>query len=306
MTTRKSTITIGIPAFNEGRNLCQLLPELLNQNYSGLKLEKIIISSDGSNDSTRKVVKSLKDSKIKLFDNHDRKGKSRGLNQIINSTTSDILVLLDADIVIKDKNLIEKLTLPLLRDDIQLTSGSLKELESKSFIGKTISLSMQLKGNIFNNLNSGNNIFHCHGPVRAFSKKLYSSIQFPPMAGDDMYSYLYCIKNGYKFAFVKPAAVYYQPPENFTDHNGQSLRYFQSINSYKKLFGKDFVTAYTSIPLSAIAKGLLNSLPILIVNPIKIITYFVILFILKIKSLSQSDITDKWKIADSSKISINI
>lgn len=297
-----TSLTIGIPAYNEGKNLLRLIGSLLDQDYSGLRLDNIIISSDGSTDSTAKVIRSLKYPKLKLFDNSDRKGKSRGLNQIIKNTNSDILVLLDADIEIKDRNLMKKLILPIINNSVQLTSGSLKESQALTFMGKTISLSMQLKGNIFNNFNSGNNLYNCHGPVRAMSKKLYSKIIFPSLAGDDMYTYLYCIKKGFTFFYVRNAQVFYQAPENYADHGGQSIRFFKSLKSYENMFGKKLMSSETSIPSLPMLKGILQSLPLLILHPFNSIAYFAILSIMKLKSLTNSDITDKWTIAHSSKI----
>jgi glycosyltransferase involved in cell wall biosynthesis len=88
------TVTIGIPAYNEERNILLLINSILKQKMVGFKIAKLIVSSDGSSDKTVSLIKSMNNKMIKLYDNRDRKGVARGLNQIIENANTDILVLL--------------------------------------------------------------------------------------------------------------------------------------------------------------------------------------------------------------------
>jgi glycosyltransferase involved in cell wall biosynthesis len=70
----KPTVTIGIPAFNEEANIAHILKALLKQDTSKYILEKIIVSSDASEDNTNAIVKSLKSPLIDLIENTKRDG----------------------------------------------------------------------------------------------------------------------------------------------------------------------------------------------------------------------------------------
>ena len=77
----KVSVTIGIPAYNEEANIGHLLKSLIKQKEEDFKIDKIIVSSDGSTDRTIEIVKSFKDSRIKLLDNKKRRGQASRQNQ---------------------------------------------------------------------------------------------------------------------------------------------------------------------------------------------------------------------------------
>ena len=166
----KSTVSIGIPAFNEEANIGFLLKDLLKQNQKNFVFHQIIISSDGSTDKTIETAKKASASFIQkegqeviLIDNKERKGRAVRQNQIMERSASDILVLLDADILIKDKNFIEKIIKPVLNKKADLTSVSVQELPPENFLERILKISMEFKKFIFENYKNGNNLYTCHG-----------------------------------------------------------------------------------------------------------------------------------------------
>jgi len=84
MKSKKLTVTIGIPAFNEEANIGFLLKDVLMQKTNSFKLTNILVSSDGSTDKTKFIVEAFKDKRIKLLANIERKGQSYRQNQIMN------------------------------------------------------------------------------------------------------------------------------------------------------------------------------------------------------------------------------
>src|SRR3989344_3457572 len=98
----KTTITIGIPAYNEEGNIGQLLTSLAKQEFTHVVLSEIIVFSDASTDKTVSIIKNLPMKRVHVIDGNKRRGKSNAMNKIIKATASDILVLLDADILIRD------------------------------------------------------------------------------------------------------------------------------------------------------------------------------------------------------------
>jgi len=98
---RIPTVTVAISAFNEGKNIDTFLKSVLSQKEKKFKLEAIWVYNDGSRDNTVDIIKSFitKSTKIKLFDDKKRLGKSARLNQIYQSLKSDFLVQSDADTI---------------------------------------------------------------------------------------------------------------------------------------------------------------------------------------------------------------
>src|SRR3989338_5892127 len=93
------TVTIGIPAYNEAGNIGQLLKALLKQKQAGWVLEKIMVVSDASEDKTDIIVKQFKDKRIRLLRNLQRIGQAESQNRIIDECDSDVLVLMNADVL---------------------------------------------------------------------------------------------------------------------------------------------------------------------------------------------------------------
>lgn len=296
---KKVTLSIGIPAYNEVSNIRALLRSVLAQKRDSYFLEKIIVFSDGSTDETVKEAASLRDTKIEIISINKRKGKSNALNKIAARCTSDVLVHLDADILIKDKRLIEKLIGPIITENADLTSARVKEYSSVGKFEKVLRISMQLKKEIFEKLNDGNNIYTCHGRARAMTRKLYKSIHFSPdVVAEDAYAYLYVVSKGLKYIFAKEANVHYLLPQNLADHTKQSVRFVKSYQQLKKEFGTELINRETRIPKKI-------AIPVFMKYffryPLTLTIYLVILIAIRIKSAFRFKQRATWEISRSSK-----
>lgn len=301
MKTSRVKVTIGIPAYNEEANIGELIAHLLSQNGSGYKLDRIIVSSDGSTDRTVAIVNSINDKRVTLIDNKKRAGLGRGLNQIVKEANSEVLVLVDADIAIEDKSFINKLIEPVTKDEKDLTSCKIKEKNPQNFIERTLYVSMRLKENLFESYRGGDNLFTCHGPARAMSKKMYKKIFFPEGKGNDMYSYLYAKANGFFFKYVRNISVYYKLPGNMEDHKKQSLRFFASIDSQRNYFSDDLLESETKIRLPSYISGAVKSIPLFFRYPMHIAFYVLLNAYLKVSSFKKFEQSNLWSIAKSSK-----
>ena len=222
------TITIGIPAFNEENNIGKLLQDISNQDLRGFNLEQVILASDGSTDMTIRIARKFKTLPLKIFNNKERKGVAEVQNQISENSSSDVLVILNADIRILDPEFIRLIVEPILEDKADLVSGRLEEVDGKNHFEVVLQTSMKIKRVIFEKFNDGNNLFTCYGVARAFSKRLYSELRYKNSVGEDAYSYLFCISNNFKYRHMKNAIAFYKLPDNMGDHEKQSIRFVQS------------------------------------------------------------------------------
>lgn len=292
-------ITIGIPAYNEENNISVLIDMLLAQNFTSIILEKIIVISDGSTDKTASILKSYKNSKIKPVINKNRQGLVASQNKIAKLANSEILVLLDADVLPKDKNFLNEIIKPIISDPaVGLVGANTESLKGKGLFEKIIANSHEYKKSIYFSLTNKNNLYLCHGRARAFSKKFYKSITWPENAPEDSYSYLFCIKNNFKFVYQNSAVVMFRSPNNLKDHKKQSDRFFDGNKQLIRIFGKNMVNRELFIPNSNILKntikGILNS-------PILLPLYFALFIFIKLFSQNKFKNITKWEIAESSK-----
>lgn len=291
----KKKLTIAIPAYNEEVNIVNLLKSILSQKMERYILEKIIVMSDGSRDSTVKNAKQVKSKKIIIKNFSDRAGKNFRINQVFKQNKNTIVVL-DADIKVIDKHFIAKLCDPILKG-FDLTSCYVDYLKPKNTFEKVLGVSIDIINEVFTKQNNGNNVYTCRGVGRAFSASLAHKINFPGVAGDDAYSYFYCKKNNYKYYFVKNAKAYIRLPNNVTDHIKQSSRFQESKKTMQKLFKLIDISSEYDIPILKLLPAITKSL---IKKPLLTLVY------IALSKFSQFNMKKdyknvKWEIAQSSK-----
>lgn len=246
---QKPTVTVGIPAFNEEANIGLLLQELEEQVIESFHLDRILVISDGSSDNTAKIASQHQ---ADLIDNKNRSGLASTQNQILSEADSDILVILNADISIKDAYFLEHIVTPIINNKADLVTPEFKQILPSTFFERVLYRSAELKTEMYEEYRNGNNIYTCCGPARAFSKRLYKKLKFKDSANEDAYSYLFAIKNGYKYLHIHDTAAYYRLPTNFSDHKKQSTRFFHSRKKLINEFGEKSIKDNYQIPRSIV------------------------------------------------------
>lgn len=244
----KPTVTIGIPAYNEEQNIKRLLTAILSQELRSVTLEKIIVVSDSSTDQTVAEVSSLNDTRVICLPNPSRLGQALSQNRILETNTSDILVLLNADVIIRN-NFIEQISQPILHEQADLVAARIQPLPHQNFFEKIINFSVNQKNQLYESLDSGNNLYTCCGRGRAFSKKLAEKLRWPKLTSEDSYSYLFSVQNGFKYAYAREAIVCFRSPNNFKDHLKQSARFLSSKNEMHEYFIKSIINRSYNIPI---------------------------------------------------------
>jgi glycosyltransferase involved in cell wall biosynthesis len=295
----KKTITVAIPAYNEGANIAFLIDEILKQKLNKFKLQKVVVASDGSSDDTVKKVKSVNDRRVTVIANKLRRGAYAMQNQIFEKAESDIVILLNADVSLSDASAIETLANSLVRKKADLVAGQIVPLKPQNFLEQCLNASVMLKEELFSKYNNGKNVYSCHGPFRAFSKKLYKSIRFQKIAAEDAFSYFYTITNGFTYAYEPKAKCYYKVPARFEEHERQSIRFEKSKRAMAEAFGKDVSAREYFIPKDAFLKALITSL---LKSPFYLTCFIGINILTKIKAAFSGQSVTTWEMVQSSKI----
>lgn len=275
----KITLTIGIPAHNEEANIGQLLLSLLRQKIDNVNLKEIIIVSDGSTDNTVKAVRSIRDARISVVDRKNRLGLNRTQNEILRKANGDVLVLLDADVLPESAHFLHEMTEPFQsKKKIGIVGADIHPLLPGRYMERVLAYSHIFKKYIYKRIDSGNNIYLCHGRARAFAKSFYKTLVWPKDCPEDAYSYLFCVKNGYQFVYQKSARVWFRSPTTLEDHIKQSKRFVSGIDILKKHFPQDFVDKNFVIPRTL----LVNALRIFFLKgPVSFSTYLAINFYIR-------------------------
>lgn len=88
-------LTIIIPCFNEEESLPKILPEILD--YAMEKNYKVVITNDGSTDSTGKILEQFRNDNLKIITHKINRGYGGALKSAIKNTDTEFLVSIDAD-----------------------------------------------------------------------------------------------------------------------------------------------------------------------------------------------------------------
>lgn len=255
------SVTVGIAAYNEEKNIANILQDILSQKQTNWTLKEIIVVSDGSHDKTVKRAKSVKSDKIQVYKDNQRKGKPQRIGEIFVKTRGEIIVIFDADIKLKNDNVINNLIAPFYKNiKTMLVGGNTRPFPPKNFLQRGIYATFKVFDESRLYKNNGNNIFGCNGGCLAVRKTFADQIKFPNVLNEDDFLYFSCLSKGYNFRHVREAVVFYKMPLTTKDHMKQTLRSSpEAITlNYKKYFGKTVATEY-SRPSAFYIKSILKT-----------------------------------------------
>lgn len=242
----KITITVGIPAYNEQQNIAGLITNVLEQTNKNFILKNIIIVSDGSDDNTVEIVKSISDKRVVLHHDKKRLGKIKRINQIFKFAESDAIVIMDADCLPNDKNTIDNLVYPMIKNpDVVYTSGSALPVSPKNFLEKSIQVSRSVWDKVRIEYKNGNSFYSCHGLLYCLKTNFAKKHPFPDGVWTDIgFHFFSCIRDKKLFVSVKSAKSLFRTPSNLKDYLSQIGRYQNENHSLINYFGSWIIPEY--------------------------------------------------------------
>lgn len=225
----KYTVTIGIAAYNEENNIGSLLNSIVKQQSKKYNLNKVIVISDGSTDNTAKIVKnySQKNKIVQLIDDGKRKGKSARVNYLFTINKSDILICIDADVLILNNTIFDAIVDCFIQNShASLVGGNNVPYKAKTFLGSIINTWIHYWQYSRRPLNNWDNALNCAGILYALKKNLAQKLKIPAGVTVDEGFVFYKSKSlGYTFKFCPKAVVYFKAPNNLSDFLKQSYRF---------------------------------------------------------------------------------
>ena len=246
---KKQTLTVAIPAFNEAENIKNVLDSLLLQKQKHIVLEKIVVYTDGSTDKTPQIVKeAMKHSpKIYLVFGKHQRGKFYRLNKIFKENTSDILIVLDADIGLNGDMFLENFAASIIGDPkAQLVSAHELPLIPNNFIGRVIASSYLMWDQIRWSIPNCDHVQNLYARATAYRGSFAKTLYIPTKATEErLYLYLMAKKtNGYRYC--RDASIFYWPVNTIYDYLKLAERAFgRPQPAVNKIFGFDATYFYT-------------------------------------------------------------
>jgi len=102
------TISAGVCAYNEEKNILQCLRSLTSQVFRGKELIEVLVVSSGSIDRTDELVLEyarITDGRVRLIVQEQREGKNSAVNAFVEQAKGDVLFLANADNVMQENTL---------------------------------------------------------------------------------------------------------------------------------------------------------------------------------------------------------
>lgn len=278
------TVTICIPAYNEQNNIDAILKQVFAQQQLGFVIKKIIVASDGSTDNTVKVASNFMDLGVEVIEGKNNLGQTYRQNEMIEKASSDILILLNADLLLGDDQVIFRLITPILKG-ADLSAQWARPIIPRTFIERVLCAGFELKYFVYTHHNKGNNIYTCVGHMRALSRRFYSDVRFPRVSeGEDQYLYLACISGGYRYEYIHADNLFFKLPDNFKDYKNYARRIFQTQKKYNDVFDEGLVRKERTLPFWIQIRGCFYAI---LKNPLYAILYIFLHLIIQRWALKQ-------------------
>jgi len=258
-------VSVIIPAYNEAKNLSNLLDSLREQSYPNLE---IMIVNDGSTDGTVEIVRNYmrQNTGIQLIDlprpNH---GKAVALNTGLSVANGQFVVVIDADGVV-ERNCIMRMVAALHQPNIIAVAGNVKVANRIGFLTKLQALEyvrdINLPRRAFDLMSVSIVI---PGPVGGFRKeyvKAVGSYDTDTVAEDyDMTVKLQKAKDGtfHGVRNITDAIAYTEAPENLKDLFRQRKRWYGGMTQTMiKHFDKKLVIGSGTYSAAAVPYAVLT------------------------------------------------
>lgn len=199
-------VTVLIAAFNEQEVIEETIHNKLNQNYPKDRLE-ILVVSDSSNDKTDDIVRSIKDSRVRIIRQEPRAGKTSALNLAVPQAKGEIVIFSDANSLYAP-NTIQRLVTNFSDPSVGYVTGKMIYTTTDgTVIGDGCSAYMRYENRLREIETRLGSIIGVDGGVDAVRKRLYQS-----MANDQLPDFVLPLKvvaQGYRVVY-EPEAILWE------------------------------------------------------------------------------------------------
>jgi len=237
----KMKLSIVICAYNEEKGIGNLLRNLSFQRLPPEITEyEIIVVASGCTDRTVPIIEKImnEDSKIKLIEENERRGKAAALNKALRAATGDYVVFIPADVLPAENGLYHLIT-PLRDPEVVAVSGRPMQnpkCKNTGFVNYLADMTYRIWGRLMDTLNDAGLATHCSGEFMAM--RADTVIRIPEeCVADDAYISVVAKKKGF-IKFAPKAIGYNLMPSNIRDYVNQRRRWLYGHFQTYRLTGR--------------------------------------------------------------------
>jgi len=143
-----SRVTVLLPVYNAELYIRESVNSILNQTFTDFEL---LIVDDGSTDQSPEILRSFKDSRIRLIQNESNQGLIRSLNRGLDLASSTYIARMDADDISLPQRLQTQVEFMDANPEIGLSSSWIKTFGKKNNIWKVPEKDNEIKARLFFN-----------------------------------------------------------------------------------------------------------------------------------------------------------
>jgi glycosyltransferase involved in cell wall biosynthesis len=286
---------IGIPAYQEEKNIGKLLSKLIE--IADSEIRAIYIVSSGSKDKTNEIVTSFmkKDSRIRLIAESERQGKTSALNILLQKSESyDIMVFMGADNLPDDSGITILLNRIIEGHSDIVGARPVPINENTSFSG----FCSHLLWNLHHEISSNPLTPKISGELMAFRTGVIKQLP-PAIINDDMYIQLIFQRQGSIVEYFPESKVFLRGTLTLGDMIRQRRRIFVGHRQIRFLFGK-------KIPTMSLRWGqLMKAIPSRGWRSRFYVAFFILIqslsFVLSVFDFYFGNLPFKWEMAETTK-----
>ena len=208
------SITILMAAHNEGSVIEEKIKSVLEGDFPIEKIE-FLIGSDNSTDATNEIISKfvVKYHQIKLFDFKTRQGKINIINQLVEKSINEILILTDANVIF-EKSTIKEMVKHFKNPEIGLVDSRMENtglkkdgisFQERTYINSEVTLKHS-EGKLWGAMMGP------FGGCFSIRKSVFEPVPNNFLV-DDFYLNMYVLKKGYK-CINEPNAIVYEDVSN--------------------------------------------------------------------------------------------
>jgi biofilm PGA synthesis N-glycosyltransferase PgaC len=246
-------ITVGVCAYNEEKNIGNLLNNIANQQQLPPNSEILVVCS-GCTDNTAKIVQQHceRDPRIKLIIESERLGKASAMNHILAQGKGDAFIFISAD-TLPWKACFSGLISRLQAKNVGLVCGKpVPQNNNDSLTDKLVNTLWQFHDHVFKELNDAGLAKHAT-EVFIIRRGIIDKIPKETI-NDDAHIALTAKKKGWLIKYNSDSGVSICGPKTFSDYVKQRRRILYGHHQLRKTTGESpqhLLYFFTQHPLFA-------------------------------------------------------
>lgn len=200
-------VTLVVPAFNEGKNIARKIEDLIALDYPADKREILVVNNE-STDRTREIASAYP---VTILDS--RRGKINAINVGVRNAHSDIIVVTDADTLLKPDS-IKSVVTCFTDGKVGAVGGTAIVEDTRSFFGRSKMRYHEADWKLRTLEGRLDSAISLDGKLMAFRKSLLPEIP-PDAVVDDLEVTFRLRSQGYRSVIDDNAVVYETGPQSF-------------------------------------------------------------------------------------------